>query len=749
MSGTTDVFVPLLQYLVAVQMRGSELADSPLQRDGDLRGAPLIVDLRRTGTYYGREWVGTPLGDLTGLAGIIQRNVAQLTAAGGNVNLAAGGSIVTQAGSTIDVSGGYYVNEGGVIKTSRLLRGGNVVDISEATPDQIYNGIYMGQSTERSVKWGVSETFAHPLSPLDGYNQKEYIEGAAGGTINLAAPNMALGGNLVGQTVKGPKQLEAPPKLGTIEIAFRGEKQVASTTGQVLFVPYSPTPPVVLFENGTSSPDVPKFELANGEPASLPDGLRQVFSVSTDIFDENKGGFGHLKIENMDGEAVIASTVHVPVGGSLSVSAANITVDADIVAPGGDIVFTAYNYSPFLLQELKATGVFSSMPAPAPVEGRGVITVNPGVRMSVAGMIVDERETTNLPGGSYRLFDAGSIKLEGYSVLLAEGSVLDASGGVLAKAQGKFEYGDGGSIAILAGKDPGLATTVGGRLEIGSETSRLLRRNRCHTGHTGESHSSRRGCLIRREHARPAAGLFPSGRLYPLLAHRHRRTRAAPGEYIPGVRIVAGTVIQPVAESYLAQPFRNGDGTLGLQTYLKPVGERVAASIDFAALGYDDPFTTAVLEARGDVVMEAGASIITDPLGEVTMDGQTVTVLGSITAPGGLISISGAKKYPRPSEELVNATFALPTVYIGPTARLSAAGTVVYLDDPFGRRNGIVYAGGTISVAGNIVADSGAVLDVSGASAMLDIHPSRLAMLDFAAEYSAQQRRHFDTLGAS
>lgn len=730
-SGTTDVFVPLLQYLVAVQMRGSELADSPLQRDGDLRGAPLIVDLRRTGTYYGREWVGTPLGDLTGLAGIIQRNVAQLTAAGGNVNLAAGGSIVTQAGSTIDVSGGYYVNEGGVIKTSRLLRGGNVVDISEATPDQIYNGIYMGQSTERSVKWGVSETFAHPLSPLDGYNQKEYIEGAAGGTINLAAPNMALGGNLVGQTVKGPKQLEAPPKLGTIEIAFRGEKQVASTTGQVLFVPYSPTPPVVLFENGTSSPDVPKFELANGEPASLPDGLRQVFSVSTDIFDENKGGFGHLKIENMDGEAVITSTVHVPVGGSLSVSAANITVDADIVAPGGDIVFTAYNYSPFLLQELKATGVFSSMPAPAPVEGRGVITVNPGVRMSVAGMIVDERETTNLPGGSYRLFDAGSIKLEGYSVLLAEGSVLDASGGVLAKAQGKFEYGDGGSIAILAGKDPGLATTVGGRLEIGSKllgysgatgATLAIQANLIQIGGGGASADSNM-LVLQPEFFRQ--GGFTRYSLTGIGA-----PGAAPGEYIPGVRIVAGTVIQPVAESYLAQPFRNGDGTLGLQTYLKPVGERVAASIDFAALGYDDPFTTAVLEARGDVVMEAGASIITDPLGEVTMDGQTVTVLGSITAPGGLISISGAKKYPRPSEELVNATFALPTVYIGPTARLSAAGTVVYLDDPFGRRNGIVYAGGTISVAGNIVADSGAVLDVSGASAMLDIHPSRLAMLD-------------------
>ena len=50
--------------------------------------------------------MGTPLGDVTGLAGLIQRNVAQLTAEGGNVKLQAGESVVQAARRSI--SGGFF-----------------------------------------------------------------------------------------------------------------------------------------------------------------------------------------------------------------------------------------------------------------------------------------------------------------------------------------------------------------------------------------------------------------------------------------------------------------------------------------------------------------------------------------------------------------------------------------------------------------------------------------------------------------
>ncbi|MEI8313055.1 MAG: hypothetical protein WCH98_20090, partial [Verrucomicrobiota bacterium] len=105
---------------------------------------------------------------------------------------------------------------------------------------------------------------------------------------------------------------------------------------------------------------------------------------------------------------------------------------------------------------------------------------------------------------------------------------------------------------------------------------------------------------------------------------------------------------------------------------------------------------------------------------------DTVAIYGTIEAPGGTIAIFTRNKFRlAPDVEAVGVS-ALPTIYIGPDARISAAGTVVPKADPFGRRIGTLYSGGTISVYGNIVAESGAVLDVSGASAIFDIHPSQL-----------------------
>jgi hypothetical protein len=92
-SGSPDVFVPMDQYVKDIQLRGTELADAPIQRDLGLRGKTLTVDLRRSGTYGGRFWIGTPLGDATGLANVIERNVAQLTTRGGTVEITAGSAV--------------------------------------------------------------------------------------------------------------------------------------------------------------------------------------------------------------------------------------------------------------------------------------------------------------------------------------------------------------------------------------------------------------------------------------------------------------------------------------------------------------------------------------------------------------------------------------------------------------------------------------------------------------------------------
>lgn len=721
-SGSTDVFVALSQHLFSVQMRGSELANSPLHRDSNLRALPLIVDIRRTGVYNGREWVGTPLGDLTGLAGLIQSNVSQLTAKGGSVSIEAGDSIVMQAGATIDVSGGYFNHEGGLIQTSRLMRGRYLVDIANATPDVLYDGVYGGNHAESSQKWGVTKTYNHPLAPMGAYNQQSYVEGAAGGTISLSAPSLVLGGELLGRTIKGARQQDSPPQLGSLKLSFSGEKMLTLSALDVRFIQHSPAAPQIRFVDGSPAPVVPEFTLVNEAPASLVGSSPGEFLIGTSLFDEKESGFGNLTVDNRDGDVVFSqgTQVTVPADGSLVVRAANIRVQDDIIAPGGTVAFTAYNFSPFLYQELGATGALNNVPAPAPVAGRGVITVEQGVSINVGGMIVDDRPAALAASVNGRTFDGGSIVLEGYSIHLKPESMLDASGGVWGKPSGDFEYGAGGDIFLLAGKDPELSTTMGGTITMEGLVqaysvlkggSLTLQADAIQIGGS----LAGKGTLIQPEFFQ--TGGFTSYSLIGIGA------RDASGAYLPGLRLAAGTTIEPRSESWVPSP--NGVGGISMRPFLKTLGLRPAASVSLSAVGADDPFTQDILEARGSVVLEGGSRISTDPGANVTIKGDTVAVLGDITAPGGSITITGASSYKLPPSQPA-AQFALPTVYIGANANLSAAGHTVFLPDPFGRRSGILYPGGSISVSGNIVAEAGARLDVSGASAVLDFHPTRL-----------------------
>jgi hypothetical protein len=124
---------------------------------------------------------------------------------------------------------------------------------------------------------------------------------------------------------------------------------------------------------------------------------------------------------------------------------------------------------------------------------------------------------------------------------------------------------------------------------------------------------------------------------------------------------------------------------------------------------------------RGDLVMGEGASIQTDPKGGVALSGDTVLVQGRVVAPGGAIAVSGSKDS---TLLFANPSIALPTVDLGSKSFLSTAGATSLTPDARGYRTGSVLAGGTINVAGNIVAESGAKLDVSGASGVLDLAPT-------------------------
>ncbi|RYD26191.1 MAG: hypothetical protein EOP86_26305, partial [Verrucomicrobiaceae bacterium] len=208
-AGTTDAFSPLSNNILTVALRSAELADSPLQRQGALRGPEITVDLRKTGTYNGRDWVGTPLADLRGYLNVIQRTVSELTVAGGSVTLNSGGSVIVQPGASIDASGGWLNYESGYVQTTRLLYNGQIVDIANATPDRLYDGIFKGEFTATHPRWNISNTYRIPWMNGEHFEQG-YLQGAQAGSLAMSGSSMALDGIIRANAVSGLRQTNKP-----------------------------------------------------------------------------------------------------------------------------------------------------------------------------------------------------------------------------------------------------------------------------------------------------------------------------------------------------------------------------------------------------------------------------------------------------------------------------------------------------------------------------------------------------------
>jgi filamentous hemagglutinin family protein len=748
-SGSSGVSASVTENIVTAQLLGTELANSPLQRTGSLRGSTIQFDLRAVGLdSSGTPWIGTPLADVSGYVNLVQHTVGELTTAGGSVGINAGNSVVMQSGSAINVSGGYINYQGGNIQTTRVIQRGQIIDIAQANPDFAVDGIYNGY-TETSAKWNVSQTFQNRLLGASHY-QAGYLQGGNGGSISITAPVMALDGNFYGNTVAGVQQTTTvaqltktygsttnflptivsvlgEPAYGALSLSF----QTPSSSDQS-FLPSSPTPPQVIFTSNSSLPAVGSF----GAPLSA-SRLAEV-DLSPDLVSVD--GFGSLTLNNSEGNILLPAKVSLqaPVGGSIALSGANIDIEGSITAPSGQLSFTTYDFSKFIL-----ASSYQSNPAYDPT--RGLFTLGANALLNTAGQMIDNREIAVAPGTLPSVTNGGSVNITSYNVNLISGSSartgIDVSGGLQINSTGKFSYGNGGSIDIEAGQDVTLSSVLGGHLVWDPQMTKLVG----YSGAKGGSltlkapsiqiggNSLLNGDTVASAHTlwlNPTdangnllqpdffdQGGFASFKLKSIGQRKSDSSGNLTGEYIPGTFITPNTVIAPQALTLVAKT----DGAnieVGIEQL--PVGQRAPVNLSFGVSGASDPYSATLL-SLGAFVMGEGAVIQTDPqtnpVNGVSINAKTVTVLGSIIAPGGAISITGGSD----STALqVNLTDATPTLYLGPKSLLSAAGTTVLSPNALGFRTGSVLPGGSITLDGNIFAQAGAVLDVSGASGILD-----------------------------
>lgn len=711
-SGSTGIASSISQYVVTVGLRAAELADVPLQRNGSLRGQNVTVDLRQSGTRAdGSIWYGTPLANLAGYVGVIERNVGELTVAAGKVDISAGASVVMQQGSSIRALGGYQEFAAGEVNTTRLISDGQVVDISRADPSVVYQGIYTGSTRSTDARWGVTNT-STGLFASNSRLEPATVAGGAAGKVSLAAEAMALDGSFTGGTVIGALQINAAPDAGSLTLQWRS--QTVSRASPV-FAYQSPTPPVITFRNEASTlPAAGAFALnGTGQPLALrPERLAAV-DLSPALLSSR--GFGSLFVNNGAGDILVPAGVSLqaPARGAVKLHGSNVTVLGSISAPAGNIDLTAYNISPYASAVILGNAGSALPPLNA---GKGIVRLGSGARLSTAGLIVNNRADAPAPFTTPAAVDGGDISLTGYQVDLMAGSLVDVSGGVLADSS--LHFGDAGHATIQGGRDPLLKSLLGGSVVLGGSLAGF-------SGQQGGTLSLLAptiqigGSALYPGTLLLAPGFFSQAGFSTFHLSGTGSDLGGVDNHAPAVVIAPGTVVAPVVRGWQSQVITEaGVSRVSLDAILQPEGYRNPVNFDFQAPGVRDS-SSGDLNIRGRIISGLGSQIITDALGSVTLNGQTVELFGQIIAPGGKVLVHGAAEYPS------NSALTLPftTVHLGSQSAISTAGKAVYQFDRLGRRSGTLHGGGSITIEGNIIADAGSALNASGTSAVFDLLP--------------------------
>ncbi|HEY4989509.1 MAG TPA: hypothetical protein VII09_06870, partial [Opitutaceae bacterium] len=831
-SGTEDAPAPVTENIVAVQLLGSQLADSPLQRNGPLRGQTVDVDLRvhgpwdpTTGTY---AWVGTPLADASGYVGLVQRTADELTTAGGTVSIQAGGSVVMQPGSQINVSGGWIDYQSGYIQTTKVVSGGQIYDISDASPNLVYSGIYTGTTTTVDPKWGISQSTANQVQL--GYTDPGYTLGGDAGAVSISSASVALDGGFMGQAFSGPRQVLTQPAPGSFTLmALPGQFSVnfgAQVIDQTAILNYSPTPPNVVFQSGEAlAKDAPVadftvdptgvYALASARqdevdisPSLIGNGF-EFFSVdsSGDDFGTSGragglGSFGNITVPvnvsapgqpslSFGPATALASFLDKEAGGttalaSLDLVGANVAVMGPISAPGGTLVFRALDISPSrtaLDQNITLNGTTYSV-VTTPDDTRGAVTLGPDAILNVAGQVVDNRLVATdalVPVATV----GGSVTLLGYQTTLDLGSSIDVSGGATVSAAGKVAWGAAGSVDLEALDQEQFD---GARLSLpasytGSPTAAFAM-----AGYSGILGGSLKlqgpliqvggeaadDTLVMLDPLLLSSGGFSSFNIVGMAdsAALSAPTSTTPTSHVQGL-LVGSSIVPPAGSqatttTSTTTTTTTTSGTTTTTTTTSDTGTTSGAAfvvapevgvyeadlqavgssilktfIPTAALQFPVQITLRALgDANvsgnplvGNLVVGSNASIVLNPnsASQLSLKGDTVAIYGSaptvstvpiptetptLSVPGGSISITGGSASDVIFQNVLNP---LATVYLGPNAVLSAAGAPVLAVNAQGFTVGSILPGGSINLTGNVVAEKGSVLDVSGSTGTVDL----------------------------
>lgn len=501
-----------------------------------------------------------------------------------------------------------------------------------------------------------------------------YAEGRDAGTLAIRGYGLALDGRLLGLSTAGLRQRTADTR------PRGGQLLIGNAAGPTLQTPE------VLFAAMLPVRELSAEALA---PAFL--------TLPTSLF--SRDGFSRLSVYSDQAVRIPAGTeLNLPAFGELALTAREISVGGALRAPGGKIT----------LRTQTVLGDASVAPADHDIE------VATGATLDVSGNWTNDwigtASRSTLAGPIVR--DGGRITLDANADLrLAAGSVLAADGGAWLQSNRSMKLGAGGTIALSSGR---FGSSSGRQVSALTLDASLSAYGSAWAGQAAV------GGLLTLDSSRlqlvASGGVATVGELLTLPADFFDRGgfRRFDLNGEDGLLVAAGARIEPKLQS-LKLP--NSAVGLASGQSLKSLSAPVRYADDGSR-----PVTIA-LSARstvyGDVDIREGASLAAGPQGSIELAGEhRLTVSGSLSAPAGRITLGMSA-----ADASLDQFDPARAIFLTATAHLDARGH--FRPTPgLHYRDGELLPGGSIELdnrRGFVIAQAGARLDVSGASAWLDL----------------------------
>ncbi len=723
-AGALGVKVAMESNVIKINVQGNEQRDAAGNRDkGGLINSDVWVDVRElvhvekgVNGYAGDRWyTAGGLLEVGGYLGTRNHSVGEWMAQGGTVTFT-GQDLVTRAGAEINLSGGTLAVQDGYVRQS-WLRGedGRLYELSRAPGDLLYTGLYKGYQAH-SARWDQTRTFYNPLIAPGQRFEQGYTVGRDAGSLVVATHSAVLDGQLVGQTWQDERQVQAPVRGGD------GYSQVHSARAQgaqlvigqqvpgylsdakALGMSLTPVMQQVLVRQGAGgqSADI-------GLQAPLDDKRRGQLLLDSDWL--NGSALGGLTVAAQQ-RIQVDDALRLADGGSLTLYAPQVQVNADLTARGGQMVL-----GDVLRQRVLAS--LQDLPLVTPTGLRAQVGVASGVRLDVSGLRSEgvspgERAWRN--GGSLSLRSSGDV-------LLDSGSVLDVSGGVVRREANRLLGGSGGNLTLqssvlnsagigrmrLDGELRGYGSSGAGTLTVAAD--------RVSIGAAADGKAS----------VHLAEDFFSRGFAHYAITGNHSLSVAA-GSRIevtrPVERLDASQPVSGQAQVWLAPPLVQNAVAGTLES-------RAGASLALAA--GDTRFAQTVREAT---LLEVGrgATISVDPLQSISLGSTAqLTLDGTLNAWGGSVSL--LQPWLPAMDSGVSEGAHQRSIRLGDQALIDVSGRAVTAVDLQGRRYGRVDDGGSIVIGGQIDHNlgtsngaylfldmaEGARLRADGAQATLDV----------------------------